>query len=53
MQRYQCIVCNYIYDPAAGDIEHGVPPGTPFENLPGEWVCPVCGATQDMFEQIT
>lgn len=52
MQRYQCIVCNYIYDPATGDIEHGVPPGTPFENLPGGWVCPVCGATQDMFEQV-
>jgi rubredoxin len=52
MQRYQCIVCNYIYDPAAGDIEHGVPPGTPFDDLPEDWVCPVCGACQDMFEQL-
>ena len=52
MQRYQCIICNYVYDPAVGDIEHGVLPGTLFENLPGDWVCPDCGATQDMFEQI-
>lgn len=52
MQRYQCIVCNYIYDPADGDIEHGVPPGTPFDGLPEDWVCPVCGAGKDMFEKL-
>lgn len=52
VQRYRCIVCNYIYDPAVGDIERGVPSGTPFENLPDDWVCPVCGASKDMFEQV-
>lgn len=52
VQRYRCIVCNYIYDPAVGDIERGVPSGTPFENLPDDWVCPVCGAGKDMFEQV-
>jgi len=35
--------CGYIYDPAEGDPEHGIPPGTAFEDLPEEWVCPVCG----------
>lgn len=52
MQRYECIICNYIYDPAVGDFEHGVPPGTLFENLPDDWVCPVCGAARDMFVQV-
>jgi rubredoxin len=52
MQRYRCIVCNYIYDPAVGDIERGVSSGTPFDKLPDNWVCPVCGAGKDMFEPI-
>jgi rubredoxin len=52
VQRYQCVVCNYIYVPAVGDIERGVPSGTPFKNLPDDWVCPVCGAGKDMFEPI-
>jgi rubredoxin len=50
MQRYQCIVCNYVYDPAVGDIDRGVASGTPFEDLPEDWVCPVCGAGREMFE---
>ena len=49
MQRYQCSVCQYVYDPAEGDIEHGVLPGTAFEDLPDSWVCPQCGAGKDMF----
>ena len=52
VQKYQCIVCNYVYDPALGDIERGIPPGTAFEDLPVDWVCPVCGAGKDMFEQL-
>lgn len=52
MDKYVCTVCGYIYDPATGDPEHGVAPGTAFENLPPEWVCPVCGASQDAFEKI-
>lgn len=51
MKKYKCIVCGYIYDPAAGDSESGAAPGTPFEKLPDEWVCPVCGASKSEFEQ--
>jgi rubredoxin len=50
MQKYVCQVCGYVYDPALGDPDNGVNPGTPFENLPDEWVCPVCGADKDSFE---
>lgn len=49
-QKYQCTICGYIYDPAAGDPDSGVAAGTPFENLPGDWVCPQCGAPKDAFE---
>jgi flavin reductase (DIM6/NTAB) family NADH-FMN oxidoreductase RutF/rubredoxin len=42
-QTYYCPSCGYIYDPAVGDPEHGFPPGTLFEDLPSDWVCPVCG----------
>lgn len=50
MKKYKCSVCGYVYDPAQGDPDNGIAPGTPFENLPDNWVCPVCGATKDMFE---
>ncbi len=50
MKKYRCTVCNYIYDPAVGDPDNGVDPGTPFENLPDEWVCPLCGVDKDQFE---
>lgn len=50
MQKYVCTVCGYEYDPEAGDPEHGVAPGTPFEELPETWVCPECGVGKDMFE---
>lgn len=49
MDRYVCEPCGYVYDPTDGDPDNGVEPGTPFEKLPEEWVCPVCGATQDLF----
>ena len=49
LKKYKCSVCGYIYDPAAGDPDNGVEPGTAFENLPDDWVCPVCGATKDSF----
>lgn len=48
-QKYVCNVCGYIYDPAKGDPDNGVTPGTPFDELPGDWVCPVCGAGKDEF----
>jgi rubredoxin len=50
MKRYRCTVCNHVYDPALGDPDTGVPPGTPFENLPDDWTCPECGATKEDFE---
>lgn len=50
MQKYVCTVCGYVYDPAAGDPDNGVAPGTAFEALPGEWVCPECGAGKESFE---
>jgi rubredoxin len=44
MKKYRCSICNYIYDPEEGDDEGGIKPGTSFEDLPDNWVCPVCGA---------
>ena len=49
MKEYVCPLCGYIYDPTAGDIDEGIPPGTPFEKLPGGWTCPVCEASRDVF----
>lgn len=51
MDKYQC-PCGYIYDPAIGDVDHGVQPGTSFEDVPADWVCPVCGAPKDLFEKM-
>jgi rubredoxin len=51
MNRYQCTICGYVYDPEKGDPDNGVKPKTRFEDLPGDWVCPVCGAEKDMFEK--
>ena len=50
MKKYVCGICGYVYDPAKGDPENNVSPGTSFENVPDNWVCPVCGATKDQFE---
>ncbi len=52
MQKYRCTVCNYIYDPEKGDPDSGVKPGTPFEEIPDGWVCPLCGADKSSFEKI-
>ena len=52
MDRYKCSVCGWIYDPELGDREGGIAPGTPFEKLPDDWVCPVCGAPKSSFEKI-
>jgi rubredoxin len=49
MGKYVCNVCGYIYDPAEGDSEGNIPPGTPFEKLPDDWTCPVCGASKEDF----
>jgi rubredoxin/flavin reductase (DIM6/NTAB) family NADH-FMN oxidoreductase RutF len=50
--KYKCSVCGYTYDPEKGDPDSGVKPGTPFEKLPDDWVCPVCGAAKSEFEKI-
>ncbi len=50
MNKYECMICGYVYDPEEGDPENGIEPGTSFESLPDDWTCPVCGASKDQFE---
>lgn len=52
MAKFECTACGYIYDPEVGDPDNGVEPGTAFEDLPEDWVCPVCGVEKDMFEEV-
>jgi rubredoxin len=52
MQRWRCTVCDYIYDPEEGDPDNGIEPGTDFEDLPDDWVCPDCGVDKDSFEPV-
>ena len=52
MKKYECTICGYIYNPEEGDKDGGIPPGTPFEKLPDDWVCPVCGAAKNEFQPI-
>jgi rubredoxin len=49
MQKYVCNVCGYIYDPTEGDPDSGIAPNTNFEDLPDEWVCPICGVGKTDF----
>jgi len=48
--KYRCTICEYIYDPEIGDPENGVEPGTAWEDLPDDWVCPDCGVEKEEFE---
>jgi rubredoxin len=50
MESYRCTICGYIYDPEKGDPDGGIEPGTAFEDIPDDWVCPVCGASKEEFE---
>lgn len=52
MGKWICLVCGYVYDPEAGDPGGGIPPGTAFEALPQDWVCPICGVGKDQFEEV-
>ena len=52
MEKYSCIPCGWVYDPAIGDPENGIDVGVAFENLPDDWVCPLCGAGKEEFEKI-
>jgi len=51
MDKYVCSVCGYVYDPEQGDPENGVESGTKWEDVPDDWVCPVCGASKDEFQK--
>jgi rubredoxin len=53
MQKYICIVCGYVYDPEEGDLVHGIPAGTLFEDLPDDWFCPLCGVKKDFFREFS
>lgn len=48
--KYICEVCGYVYDPAEGDPDNGIQPGTAFEDIPDDWVCPTCGVGKDEFK---
>ncbi len=52
MKKYACQICGYVYEPEKGDPDGKIPPGTAFESLPVSWVCPVCGAAKDQFEEV-
>lgn len=52
MKQYQCIVCGYIYDEALGEPEHGIAPGTLWEDVPSDWCCPDCGISKADFEMM-
>lgn len=49
MKKYRCEICGYVYDPAKGDVDAGVKPGTSFEDLPADWLCPLCSEGKDVF----
>ena len=51
MKKYVCMICGFIYDPAVGDPDGGIKPGTPFEDIPDDWVCPECGVDKSEFEE--
>ena len=50
MQKYKCTICGYTYDPVEGDPGSGVMPGTPFDDVPSDWQCPVCSVDKTEFE---
>jgi len=52
VKRYMCVICGFVYDEAAGLPEHGIAPGTRFEDLPLNWKCPECGAGKEDFEPV-
>jgi len=53
VKKYLCNECSYVYDPAEGDPDGGVQPGTAFEDIPEDWVCPLCGAGKDVFSPVS
>ena len=51
MDKWVCTICGYVYDPAAGDADTGIAAGTAWEDVPEDWLCPICGASKDEFEK--
>jgi len=51
-KQYECLICGWVYDEAAGSPEEGIKPGTRWEDVPDDWVCPDCAATKDQFEMV-
>ena len=49
--KYVCDICGYVYDPELGDPDNGVAPGTPWEEVPEDWTCPLCGVGKDQFSE--
>ena len=52
MSKYECLVCGWVYDPEKGDPDGDIKPGVPLEQLPDNWVCPVCGVGKDQFKKL-
>lgn len=52
MDKYECTVCGYIYDETEGDPDNGVAAGTKWDDVPADWVCPLCGAAKDAFQKM-
>lgn len=52
MKKWQCIVCGFIYDEAAGLPDEGIAPGTTWEDIPDDWACPECGVSKADFEMV-
>lgn len=52
MKKYVCVVCGYEYDPEVGDVDNGVQPGTAWEDVPEDWLCPLCGVGKNEFEPV-
>ena len=52
MEKYKCTVCGYVYDPQKGDPDSGIQPGTAFQDIPDDWVCPECGVGKSEFEPL-
>ena len=52
MKKYECSVCHWVYDPQVGDPDNGIAPGTPFEDVPEDWTCPLCGVSKEDFDVV-
>ena len=52
MTKWQCVICGYVYEEAVGDPEHGIAPGTRWEDVPSDWICPECGVAKADFDMV-